>query len=570
MDKKKVVFPKTKDGKLDNKKFLEMMKAQQLKKKQGDDFILDANDDHLKDTFMKQMSEITIESLDEFQEFSNNEKIVDEFGEIFGEASKITQEEIEVLEIYEQFNKMKSISSKYRSSRGWNWYLDYSKEFVEMAKYLRDFTDNFQRFSPYRGRVTFQNMNNEQLRTYYTWRTYTRNYEYKKTDYNYILLYFNEIINKVKIENYDEAIKMLLFIWNSYRKDYKQLDFEMTDRLRDYYIVYSTKEKYEDLISMYPININYFDKNIKDIIENNYHQKFDYFNNLSTYSIKKSKFYKEEKKELISSLIAYLFTKMDLLFKENKYSLNNLLVNRVHTDYWKPFIGDSFFYPKDQFAKKVIISQLETYDRQGSNWHRESYSSINNNLFLGYVLKVMEATMRKFYNFKYKLHPSVTSLITKNVFGNRNLFKFVCSAELNNFIIDTVNIFLNVIEAKGKYQKEIVFDSTKFAKIRKASEEIADKLILEEEEEIKIKKETNESFSNIEINILKMINNNDSINELNNYAFKNGELLDLIIDNINDKCLDIIGDNLIDVGESIYIFEDYYKEALKIIKEHEQ
>ena len=567
MDKKNIVFPKTKDGKLDNKKFLEIMKNNSVKKEFNKENVSSEDDSHLEDIFLKQMAEVVI-SNDEFQEIKfNNDKIVDEFGEIIGEASIISQEEIEVLEMYAKFNKMKDISNKYRSSRRWDWYLDYSKEFVEMATYLVDLTDDFKGFASFKGRVNFQNMNNEQLRTYYTWRTYTRNYQYKKTDYNYILLYFNEIINKVGIKNFDDAIKMFLFIWNSYRNDFEQLDFEMPERIRDYFITYSTKELYEDILKKYPIKINFIDGNIKDILEDNYHLKFDFFERLSSYGIKTSKFYSDDKLGLFNSIIAFLFTKMNLLFKEKGFKLNSLLIKKEHTDYWKPFIGDSFFFHKEQFAKKVVISELETYDRQGANWHRESYSSINNNLFLGYVLKTMEATMRKFYNFKYKLHPSVGSLITKNVFGNRKLFKFICSEELNSFIIETVNMFLKVIKIKEK--KKIVFDSSKFAKIRKVSDQITDKLIIDEEEEIIVEKKENTNFTEFEINILKMILENKSINELNNYALKNNELLDLSIDRINDKFLDIIGDNLIEINETISIFEDYYDEALRIMKEYE-
>lgn len=571
MDKKKVVFPKTKDGKLDNEKFLEMMKITKETAREEDNFLLIENESHLEDIFLKQMAEITISENDDFQithAFSNNR--IDEFGEVIGEASKISDDEIEVLEIYEKFNKMKSIANKYRESRRWDWYLDYSKEFVEMSNYLVDFDDDFKGFSSYKGRVNLQNMTNEQLRTYYTWRTVTRNFVYKKTDYNYLLLYFNEIINNVGIKTYNEAIEMMLYIWRKYRSDFQQLDFEMPERLRDYYIVYSTKEKYDELVKMYPLNVTYIDENIKDLIENIYHNKLDYFDNLSTYSLKVSKFYHEDKKDLINSLIAYLFTKMDLLFKEKKFSLNNLLINKDHSDYWKPFIGDSFFYHKDQFAKKVVISELEIYDRQGASWHRESYSSITNNMFLGYVLKLMESTLRKFYNFKYKLHPSVTSLINKNVFSNKKLFNFVCSDELHYFIIDTVNTFLNVVDVKSREKRKIVFDSSKFAKIRKVSEELAEKLIIDEEEEIKVTEDKLDKYSLLEINLLKMILGKKSTYELNEYVLNHSEVLDLLIDDINSKALDIIGDNLVDVGETITIFEEYVQEALKIIKEHEQ
>jgi hypothetical protein len=114
-----------------------------------------------------------------------------------------------------------------------------------------------------------------------------------------------------------------------------------------------------------------------------------------------------------------------------------------------------------------------------------------------------------------------------------------------------------------------VFDSSKFAKIRKVSDQITDKLIIDEEEEIIVEKKENTNFTEFEINILKMILENKSINELNNYALKNNELLDLSIDRINDKFLDIIGDNLIEINETISIFEDYYDEALRIMKEYE-
>ena len=49
------------------------------------------------------MAETTINSLDDFQELNLRSAIlIDEFGQIIGESTKITPEDIEVLKIYEK------------------------------------------------------------------------------------------------------------------------------------------------------------------------------------------------------------------------------------------------------------------------------------------------------------------------------------------------------------------------------------------------------------------------------------------------------------------------------------
>ena len=134
----------------------------------------------------------------------------------------------------------------------------------------------------------------------------------------------------------------------------------------------------------------------------------------------------------------------------------------------------------------------------------------------------------------------------------------------------------------------VEFDRSKFDDIRKKSEEIQSVLIIEEEatlgESFKYEEEIDEihvaqkknteyddsydnefsllvhNLSDLEKNVLSQIIDGNSAQRISSYLIQNNDTLESVTDRINQKSLDVIGDNLIELTDQLYIYEDYFDE----------
>lgn len=139
----------------------------------------------------------------------------------------------------------------------------------------------------------------------------------------------------------------------------------------------------------------------------------------------------------------------------------------------------------------------------------------------------------------------------------------------------------------------VKFDRSKFDDIRKKSEEIQSVLIIEEDAtsresfaheeiaEIPVAKMKSTEYddssdnefsllvhnlSDLEKNVLSQIVDGNSAQCISSYLIQHNDTLESVTDRINQKSLDIIGDNLIELTDQLYIYEDYFDE-IKIAME---
>ena len=144
-------------------------------------------------------------------------------------------------------------------------------------------------------------------------------------------------------------------------------------------------------------------------------------------------------------------------------------------------------------------------------------------------------------------------------------------------------------------------DRSKFESIRKVSEEIQSALIIddddslssdnniqsidsnsvESETEEKSKPESDEfdsdneylmfvnSLSSLEKQVLEIVvyAAPESLNNLNQLAISNNDMLEAVIDRINEKALEYIADNVIDFSEAPVVYEDYFEVVKKALQE---
>ncbi len=87
-------------------------------------------------------------------------------------------------------------------------------------------------------------MTHKQLEFYFYFRSKIRRGEAIKADYSYILLLIYEIINVPDLLPPENGVDMLVFIWDSYRKEFPKLDRHLSEWVCDYCLIHKLDGRY--------------------------------------------------------------------------------------------------------------------------------------------------------------------------------------------------------------------------------------------------------------------------------------------------------------------------------------
>ena len=109
--------------------------------------------------------------------------------------------------------------------------------FVEQARLMEGYEDDF----PYEGEFrsyfpTYQAMTNPQLRGYFTWRTHVREGRVEPTSLSFAFVYLYELINSIGAAPGEEAFHAIEGFWQSYRAIDPALDRYVRPWLVDYVV----------------------------------------------------------------------------------------------------------------------------------------------------------------------------------------------------------------------------------------------------------------------------------------------------------------------------------------------
>ena len=114
-------------------------------------------------------------------------------------------------------------------------------QFVRQARYMADFEDDFQQVMPFEAAdvITYADLSQKQLRTYFTWRTQCRRGVWQTTSLAYAFLYVFELLNNIcELEPAppSEVARRLAELWLQLRGSHSKLDARMTVWFKDYYL----------------------------------------------------------------------------------------------------------------------------------------------------------------------------------------------------------------------------------------------------------------------------------------------------------------------------------------------
>lgn len=371
---------------------------------------------------------------------------------------------------------------------------------AEQGAFMADIEDDFPRRAycalP---QPVYAAMSNSQLRTFFTWRTDVRRGIFHETDKPYVILYCSELLNKIGAEGSVDAFDRLLAVWNGCRGFAPYLNELMPRWLKDFYAFNDVTEKYPDISAALGERAGKdISQCVRDIDGGCYSDKFDFLAENSSYDIKTSVFFGEKTRPLLDGACEAALTALEHYFTPLGIELSELVCGKLKKDYtWTPFKDAIVNLDTTDGFRPVRISAGECYCFKRGEPSLELFNFAPSRGFIGYLLKSVEAELRIKTGFGRKIVPKLQML--QNDFKNRTkLMEATSSPDFLKVIPGAVDEYcakkgVRPSEKRSKrcVEEEYVsyaapkvdIDVSKLAGIRDSSEELARKLIIDEQPE---------------------------------------------------------------------------------------
>ena len=284
------------------------------------------------------------------------------------------------------------------------WYrMDKTEVFYRQARLMENFTDDYEGSAPlscYYPR--YQKLDYSQLRTYFTWRTAAREGTIAETSASYAFLHLYELINGVGANNPRDGLERLTATWRALRADLPVLDRYVPDWIKDYCVVY-------------PLDISFREFALLNNLQEHYpavfcydaegREAFELYARIASYDIAKSVFFTEDRKDMIAECFAFVLAKLRTRFSEKKRRFEDgVFTAQRRGSRWTPFNKALFYSTLAQPRREVHISEKEVYTCEAGRWTARRVVLADQGAQLaGYLLKATESQLRKHTGFKHRL-----------------------------------------------------------------------------------------------------------------------------------------------------------------------
>ena len=502
--------------------------------------------------------------------------------------------------VRERFDKMRDIARNYRFSvYGSNRFYDprvrweTARVFYKQGVFMQDFIDDYEETAEYSSYFpNYQMMGYEQLRTYFTWRTKIRQGIVEKTSLSYAYLYLYELITNIGVKDSSEGLEQLMWFWQEYRELDASLDNHVPAWIKDYHIYYELPHTFSEFVEGVGLQQFYPELSGQE-------NRFDLFCGISPYDIRKSAFVSEENLPLFQESVGQVLEQISELMAEQGASLEDSIFQPMKSmAIWQPF-KDSLFFPwNSQPDKTVMISPKEIYVCSHNSWGvSRVITTERGKKLLGYIFKQTEAVLRRLTGYKHKLKAdasllthesvkmlentgsSIEKLVTETVTAvYREATKTVVKVDVSNLqkIREEAYITQEKLTVPEEEEWSIAVKqpvqeaALEEAALKEAAEQepqektmITESVPAAEEQERGPWAELKQTLNNVERQALDVLLQNAE--NLKAFADSRSIMLEVLIDGINEKSMDAIGDGLID--EEFMLYEDYIEEVRKLVEQ---
>ncbi len=477
-----------------------------------------------------------------------------------------------------------------------------SKIFYKQGMFMKDFEDHYEETVPYSEYFPcYQMMGYGQLRTYFTWRTKVRKGVVESVPVSYGYLYIYELLNNIGVSDPQEGLEQLLCLWKKFREYEPSMDKYLLKWVKDYHIYYDLS--FPDFIKEQNLSDQY-----PDILGGE--TMFSMLCAMSKYDIRKSRFYTGDRKELIENCFLFLMDRLNLLFSEHGLDLREFLFPDTRARrLWTPF-QNALFYPwRQQRDRRVVFSEKEIYVCSDNRWMVQDYfETAAGKQMIGYFLKKMESVLRQAVHYQYKITAKlemIDPVIIKEctdagIFLEESVAGFVMEyyREATKIVVSVDQHALEKIRREAlstqekllvpeEGQKEIFRGSFSYEhghselepqKSPKSPLKTAEKkFILKEPLTEKMPeaenagpgntqeedpwRELKQALTQTEQEALKIIVKD--ISAIRAFADTHSVMLEVLLDGMNEKAADIIGDSILD--EEGMVYGDYIEQVKEMM-----
>lgn len=489
----------------------------------------------------------------------------------------------------ELFGKMRELARAYRSTYDSSRFFDQRVHqnnaiiFYKQGMFMKDFMDDYSGNTPFSQYFPYyQMMGYEQLRTYFTWRTKVRQGKIADTSLSYVFLYLYELLGNIGVSDPEEGLNQLMSFWEAYRTYNKSIDRYVLRWLKDYHIYYELPHSFKEFIDANNLAMHY--PNMVDADDS-----FDLFCSISRYDIRKSAFFTDDKVNLIKDCFYFVTDRLRQIFEDTGiYFDESIFQPTKKLTEWKPFRDALFYQWMKQSDRRIVMSEHEIYICSNNKW---SFSTVitseGGKQLIGYVMKQMEVALRSVTGYKAKLSANINT-VTHEAIGQLSK----ASLSLERIIYDTVAQFY-----REATKTVVVVDHEALSRIREEALVIQEKLIVPEQDnpfipELLIQEPLSltpsampdkpsmaspealpsptsgpwenlrNELTEIEIKALSVVLHGEE--DLKRYADECGIMLEVLVEGINEKAMDFIGDSLLD--EEFIIYDDYIEQVKDLIR----
>ena len=500
--------------------------------------------------------------------------------------------------IREKFYDMRGLAPNDPSS----WHN--AKLFYRQGKLMEDFTDDCDHYEPLRMySPCYQRLGYDQLRTYFTWRAKVRQGNLIEASPSYVFLHMYELLSGIGSRGPVDGLNKLLALWKAYGESSTIFDSYFPGWLKDYHIYYKLPHTFAEFIEMHGLRSYFTDLTMFDL--NSETTLADWLS-VGTYDISKSTFYKSSADNLALFRIAFhkAIEAMEKKCLDLGKNLQDMFYYRSSTASWLPF-DSAVFYPwLKQNDREVRLSSYHVYACSNNKWTtRKATPYKHKDELVGYFVKDLELQLRNILDFKGKLAINTAKL---------NVAEALIEG-MGTSMQELSQLFYNTAKAVHYDLTRIVVtvDKQNVERIREEAEVIQDKLIVEESAPLKesvpavldtpdisqddvhdvmypsviavppvvptqppvISDSPQNPLSETETSPWATLKNTLSATELEalkislenpenikSFADENGIMLEILADGINEKAMDIMGDNILELSDTMVIYEDYLSE----------
>lgn len=443
------------------------------------------------------------------------------------------------------------------------WYQK-SKNFYKQGKFMEDYEDNYyEKVRDYCGYfVTYHELNANQLRSYFTWRTDIRKGNYRGTYTSFIYLYIYELLCGIgtvskydtinKLKELEDNVLNLYGIENSIQIkrnlnrwyfEYAVINGFRADEIKEY--IGEDVFKRDEAIEIFKKPENHSDNEI-----------FDALVFLLGSRVTDSLSVKKQKENMIY-IFAYVWKAVLKAGGIDGQTVFTHCFGRLQSKRWYP-LGNTPYLKETTEGTDYVLNSVRSYHYSKQAWKEKSYTKeCFDRKKLTSVFREIDRYMRAEYKLGY----------------------FLKEREEDKWIRDYVKEAFDkaFLELNKTKKQQIDIDFFALNKIRSDADITRESLIVEEDEDTIFDISDNEKTQeeeivkpdmptdiDINIRILECILDGE---DYKHYIKENNLFASIVTDTLNERFFDDIGDNILECdGEDIYLIGDYKEDVLDIME----